>query len=154
MTDSGPAVRSVSRPARDAWTALRGLCETPPRRVGPSVAGWVGVSVELPGEVAWFLNLIGVNWPNVDEDQVRAFAGHVRDFANNVDGTHQAASSTIQQMGSAYSGGSYEQLVQTWARMSNDNMKELVEACHVVATALDVAADAIVAAKVAAVVEL
>jgi uncharacterized protein YukE len=85
---------------------------------------------------------------------VRAFAGHVRDFANNVDGTHQAASSTIQQMGSAYSGGSYEQLVQTWARMSNDHMQELVEACHVVATALDVAADAIVAAKVAAVVEL
>jgi uncharacterized protein YukE len=112
------------------------------------------VSIELPSEVVWFLNLIGVNWPNVDEDQVRAFAGHVRDFANSVDGTHQAASSTIQQMGSAYQGASYEQLVETWARMSNDHMKELVEACHVVATALDVAADAIVAAKVAAIAEL
>lgn len=112
------------------------------------------MSIELPGEVVWFLNLIGVQWPNVDEDQVRAFAGHVRDFANNVDGTHQAATSTIQQMGSAYTGSSYEQLVETWARMSNDHMRELVEACHVVATALDVAADAIVAAKVAAIGEL
>ncbi len=112
------------------------------------------MSVELPGEVVWFLNLIGVQWPNVDEDQVRAFAGHVRDFGNNIDGTHQAATSTIQQMGSAYTGNSYEQLVETWARMSNDHMRELVEACHVVATALDVAADAIVAAKVAAIAEL
>lgn len=112
------------------------------------------MSIELPGEVVWFLNLIGVQWPNVDEDQVRAFAGHVRDFANNVDGTHQAATSTVQQMGSAYTGSSYEQLVETWARMSNDHMKELVEACQVVATALDVAADAIVAAKVAAIAEL
>ncbi|MBS2963325.1 WXG100 family type VII secretion target [Actinocrinis puniceicyclus] len=112
------------------------------------------MSIELPGEVVWFLNLIGVQWPNVDEDQVRAFAGHVRDFATNLDSTHQAATSTIQQMSSAYTGNSYEQLVETWARMSNDHMKELVESCHVVATALDVAADAIVAAKVAAIAEL
>lgn len=112
------------------------------------------MSIELPSEVVWFLNLIGVQWPNVDEDQVRAFAGHVRDFGSNIDGTHQAATSTIQQMGSAYTGSSYEQLVETWARMSNDHMRELVEACHVVATALDVAADAIVAAKVAAIAEL
>ncbi len=104
--------------------------------------------------MVWFLNVIGVNWPNVDEDQVRAFAGHVRDFANNVDNTHQAASSTIQQMGSAYSGNSYEQLVETWARMSSDHMSELVTACHVVAEALDIAAEAIVAAKVAAIAEL
>lgn len=112
------------------------------------------MSIELPGEVVWFLNVIGVNWPNVDEDQVRAFAGHVRDFADKVDGTHQAATSTIQQMGLSYHGNSYEQLVATWARMSSDHMTELVDACHVVADALDVAADAIVAAKVAAIAEL
>ena len=111
------------------------------------------MSIELPGEVAWLLNVIGVNWPAIDEDQVRVFAGHVRDFAGNIDATHQAASSTIRQMGSAYSGSSYEQLVATWARMSNDHMRELVDACHTVATAVDVAADAIVAAKVAAIGE-
>lgn len=112
------------------------------------------MSIELPGEVVWFLSLIGVNWPNVNEDGVREFAGHVRAFANNIDGTHHAASSTIRQMGSAYSGSSYEQLVATWARMSNDHMRELVDACHTVATSVDVAADAIVAAKVAAIGEL
>ena len=112
------------------------------------------MSIELPSEVAWFLNLIGVPWPNIDEDQVRAFAGHVRDFAGNIDSAHQAATSTVQQMGAAYSGRSYEQLVETWARMSNDHMTELVDACHVVADALGVAADAIVAAKAAAIAEL
>ncbi|HEU5427573.1 MAG TPA: WXG100 family type VII secretion target [Actinocrinis sp.] len=112
------------------------------------------MGVELPGEVAWFLNLIGVPSPNVDEDQVRLFAQHVRTFAQNVDETHQVASSTIRQMSSAYQGSSYEQLVASWARMSNDHMCELVDACHIVATAVDVAADAIVAAKVAALGEL
>lgn len=113
-----------------------------------------GVSVELPGEVVWFLNLIGVSWPNVDEDQVRVFAGHVRGFAANIDGTHQAATSTVRQMTSAYSGSSYEQLVATWARMSISHMTQLVDACHAVATAVDVAADAIVAAKMATIGEL
>jgi uncharacterized protein YukE len=112
------------------------------------------LSVELPGEVVWFLSLVGVAWPMVNEDQVRVFAGHVRAFADSIDGTHQAASSTIRQMGSAYSGSSYEQLVATWARMTTGHMNELVDACHTVATAVDAAADAIVAAKLAAIGEL
>jgi uncharacterized protein YukE len=112
------------------------------------------MSINLPSQVVWFLNFIGVNWPDVDEDQVRAFAGHVKDFGNNLSSTHDAASSTIQQMSSAYSGQSYEQLVETWAQMSSSHMSELVTGCNVVSTALDVAADAIVAAKIAAIGEL
>lgn len=112
------------------------------------------MSIELPDQVVWLLNLIGVNWPNVDEDQVRLFGQHVRTFANNIDDTHQAASATISQMSEAYSGASYEQLVQTWGRMSKDHMTELVDTCHVTATALDGAADVIVGAKVAAIGEL
>lgn len=112
------------------------------------------MSIELPGQVVWLLNLIGVNWPNVDEDQVRLFAQHVRTFGNNISDTHQAASATISRMGEAYSGASYEQLVQTWGRMSHDHMTELLDACGVVATALDAAADVIVGAKAAAIGEL
>lgn len=134
------------------WVGGSGRLAEANRRL--SATGCVRVSVELPSEVAWFLNMIGVPWPNVDEDQVRAFAGHVRQFAGSVENTHQAATSTIQQMGSAYSGNSYEQLVSTWARMSNDHMTELVDACNVVAEALDLAADGIVGAKVAAIGEL
>jgi uncharacterized protein YukE len=112
------------------------------------------MSIELPGQVVWLLNLIGVNWPAVDEDQVRAFASHVRDFSNNISDTHQAATSTIQEMGQSYSGSSYEQLVESWGRMSQEHMTELTQACGVVATALDLAADGIVAAKMVAIGEL
>jgi uncharacterized protein YukE len=112
------------------------------------------VSINLPGQVVWFLNAIGVNWPAVDEDQVRFFAGHVRDFSSNIEDTHHAASSTINRMSESYSGRSYEELLATWARMSKDHMIELITACEVVATALDAAADAIVAAKLVAIGEL
>jgi hypothetical protein len=112
------------------------------------------VAIELPQPVVDFLQLIGVNWPNVNEDSVREFAAHTRDFAANIGSAHDAASATVQQMGEAYSGASYQQLVSTWARMSSDHMTELVDVCNVLAVALDVAADAIVAAKGVAIAEL
>lgn len=112
------------------------------------------MSIELPGGVADFLNLIGVAWPGVDEDQVRAFAGHVRAFAGNLADTHDAATATVRSMNAAYQGSSYERLVETWARMSTGHMRELIDGCHVVADAMGLAADAITAAKVAAIAEL
>jgi uncharacterized protein YukE len=118
------------------------------------VEGQAGVSIELPGEVTWFLGAVGILWPAIDEDQVRLLARHVRTFAQNIDTTHEAASSTIGQMSAAYQGSSYERLVATWARMSNEHMHELIDACRTVAAAVDVAADAIVAAKLAALGEL
>ena len=112
------------------------------------------MAIEPPGEVVSFLQFIGVNWPNVNEDKVREFAAHVREFAENVDGTHQDSTATIKRLGEAYQGASYEALLASWAQLSNSHMSELVQACHTVATGLDAAADVIVAMKVEAIAEL
>jgi uncharacterized protein YukE len=112
------------------------------------------MAIELPGEVVSFLQFIGVNWPNVNEDKVREFAAHVREFAENVDNTHQDSTATIKRLGEAYQGASYEALLASWAQLSNSHMSELVQACHTVATALDAAADVIVAMKTEAIAEL
>jgi uncharacterized protein YukE len=112
------------------------------------------MAIELPGEVVSFLQFIGVNWPNVNEDKVREFAAHVREFAENVDNTHQDSTATIKRLGEAYQGASYDALLAKWAQLSNSHMSELVQACHTVATGLDAAADVIVAMKVEAIAEL
>ncbi len=116
--------------------------------------GWRFVSIELPGPVVDFLSVIGINWPNVDEDKVREFAGHVRDFASNLDSAHQSATSTIHQMQESYQGSSYEQLVAAWSQMSSSHMQDLQDGAKVVTEALDIAADAIVGLKTAAIAEL
>ena len=112
------------------------------------------MAIELPGELVWVMNLLGLNWPQANEDKVREFAGHVRDFGTSVDSTHQAASDTIRKMGEHYQANSYEQLVATWSRMSDSHMTELVGACRVTAVALDLTADGIVAAKLSVITEL
>jgi uncharacterized protein YukE len=105
-------------------------------------------------EVVQLLNFIGVDWPMVNEDTVREVAGHVQEFADNIQQAHQNATDTIQKMGSAYQGASYELLVQRWAQMSSSHMTELVDGCRVVVEALHAAADFIVAQKGVAIAEL
>jgi uncharacterized protein YukE len=112
------------------------------------------VAIELPGPVVDVLQFFGINWPTINEDSVRELAGHVRQFAQNMDSVHQDASSTIQNMGQAYQGASYEALLDLWANKSSKHVQELTEACHVVAEALDAGAEAIVGMKVAAIGEL
>lgn len=112
------------------------------------------MAIEIPSEVAFFLNLIGIPYPDVNEDDVRALGRHVLDFAESVRSTHESATGVITDMGSVYSGDSYEALVASWGRMSASHMADLDAACKVVAGALDIAADVITAVKVVVLAEL
>ncbi|GAA2151371.1 hypothetical protein GCM10009760_46690 [Kitasatospora kazusensis] len=112
------------------------------------------MAIELPGEVVSFLQFFGINWPQVNEDKVREFASHVREFAQSLDSAHQDSTATVNQLGEAYQGASYEALLSKWAQLSNSHLAEMVQACHAVATALDVAAGVITAMKAEAIAEL
>ncbi|MEC3920269.1 WXG100-like domain-containing protein [Nocardia sp. CDC160] len=112
------------------------------------------MAVEIPHDVALFLNYAGVPYPDINEDQVRALGAHVRNFADGVASTHDTANRVIKDMGKVYSGYSYRALVAAWGRMSKSHMANLDAACHVVATALDTAAVVIKMTKIAVLDEL
>jgi uncharacterized protein YukE len=112
------------------------------------------VAIELPQPVVDFLQVIGINWPQVNEDKVREFATHVREFASNIEDTHGQVNSALQDVGQAYQGKSYDMLISKWAALSQNHMTELLDACKVVAVALEGAADAIIGLKVEAIAEL
>ncbi|MFD8249227.1 hypothetical protein [Nocardia sp. NPDC059691] len=112
------------------------------------------MAINIPSEVALFLNICGIPYPDINEDDVRALAGHVRTFAEQVRDTHDSATGVINQMGAFYSGESYQQLVATWAGMSATHMRQLDSACKLVGQALEVAATVITAVKIAVLAEL
>jgi uncharacterized protein YukE len=112
------------------------------------------MALDPPGEVVQLLNFIGVDWPMINEDAVREVAGFVKEFADDLQSSHRDATQAIHAMGVAYQGTSYDALVQGWADKSNTHMTALLDACRVVVTALEAAADFIVAQKVVAIGEL
>jgi hypothetical protein len=109
---------------------------------------------DLPGPVVTFLNVIGVPWPYLNEDEVRRFAVMVREFGQAVERTHQDASTAIENFAQAYQGAATRQMQSGWAELSERHTRELVEGCRVLAEALDLAADYIIAQKVEALAEL
>jgi uncharacterized protein YukE len=111
------------------------------------------VAIELPSEVAQLLNFIGIPWINVNEDKVREFATHVRQFASDISDTHQNAQATLQSLGTGYQGAAYEALMRMWGDKSS-HVSDLVEGCGILAGALDAGADFIEGQKIACIGEL
>jgi hypothetical protein len=112
------------------------------------------VSLDLPEELAWALNLIGLPWPTVEEDQLRAYATHLRSYATSLSETHGAAHASIGTLSASYSSPSYDVLAERWSHFSSQHVTGLVEACHTFGQALDVAADVVVGVKAAIIAAL
>jgi RHS repeat-associated protein len=113
------------------------------------------MGVVLPGWADELLDLIGVSWPNVDEDDYRQMADAMREFADDIkDGTataHQGIQALV-----ASSGGSLaaEALDAHWGKIRGKHLENLAECGRLAATALDGVAVVIEGAKAAAVVQL
>jgi hypothetical protein len=112
------------------------------------------VAVELPSEVAQFLDFIGIAWINVNEDKVRDFAAHVRQFAADLGDVHHDATATLASLGTGYTGAAYESLMQMWSNKSSAHLTDLIDGCAVLAGALEAAADFIAGQKAACLAEL
>lgn len=77
------------------------------------------MGIVLPGWADEILDIIGVSWPNVDEDDYREMADAMREFADDIDGganeAHQAAQGLV---GSAGGSLAVEALNAHWGKIN------------------------------------
>lgn len=111
------------------------------------------MSVELPNELVWVLNAIGVVWPNVDEDQLRQMADQFRQMASDLEDQHSGAIQAVEQMLGVNSGQSIEVFQALWNKVSGQHLKDLGEGIGVLAEAISIGADIIEGMKIAAIGE-
>ncbi|HWG22854.1 hypothetical protein, partial [Actinospica sp.] len=109
---------------------------------------------DLPGPLVNFLNVIGIEWPYINEDSISQFASLVREFGQAVERTHQDASDAVQKLAQAHQGASTQQMTSGWAELSTAHVNEIVEGAGIVADALDAWAAYIVVQKGLAVVQM
>ena len=106
------------------------------------------MSIELPNELVWVMNMLGLPWPQIDEDTLRQYATELRTFASSMTDTHGTAHARVGALSATNSGPSYEALVERWAQASSSHVHVLLDMCETCAVALEVAADGVIAAKV------
>ncbi|NKY13332.1 RHS repeat protein [Streptomyces somaliensis DSM 40738] len=107
----------------------------------------------IPEGVDTMLDVIGVGWPNVDEDAYRDMADALREFADDADDDAGTAYAHVQTLLSSGQSESLTALDDHWSKVQGKH-KDLAKAARLVAGALDRVADIIVARKIAAVGEL
>ncbi|MFH9689208.1 DUF6531 domain-containing protein [Streptomyces sp. NPDC017413] len=108
----------------------------------------------MPDWADTMLDLIGINWPNVDEDAYRDMADALREFADDVEDDGHLANQHVQRLLSSGSGEALDALNGHWGKVKNKHVKDLASGARTIAGALDNAATAIEAMKYAAIVHL
>ncbi|MFF2779167.1 RHS repeat-associated core domain-containing protein [Streptomyces sp. NPDC058052] len=107
----------------------------------------------IPEGVDTMLDVIGVGWPNVDEDAYRDMADALREFADDADDDAGTAFAHVQKLLATGQSESMTALDEHWSKVQAKH-KDLAKAARLVAGALDRVADLVVARKAAAVAEL
>jgi hypothetical protein len=104
------------------------------------------VSLELPGWVADAFNLVGLPWPGIDEDQLRAWARDLREYAAEIMSLSSRSKSAVAAVAAQDESAFARTLASEWDHY-HGVISDLREPTEVFASALDVAADAVVAQK-------
>lgn len=112
------------------------------------------MAVTVPDWADTLLDLVGVNWPNVDEDAYRDMADALREFADDLADDGQLANNHMERLLSSGHGEAMDALNEHWGKVKGKHLKDMVSAARTIAGALDMAAGAIEAMKWKAVAEL
>jgi collagen type III alpha len=111
------------------------------------------MSIMLPGDLAWVLNLCGFMWPNVDEDKLRACAATDRNLAASVN-TAQGHTNTAADIITTRNKGQTATAFGSHAKKVSVHLGNLKKAYEIAADALDAIADVVEGAKIAVIGQL
>lgn len=109
----------------------------------------------LPDDLVEVLDLVGVSWPNIDEDEVRGSAKDYRDLA---EGLRDVITEGNRACGHIVSGKSKGKTVQAidrrWGKLTTKDLATFIKALDDLADALDDCAGFIEGCKIACITEL
>jgi hypothetical protein len=114
------------------------------------------MSLTLPDDLTWVLNLLGFMWPEADEDKLRATAQAWREFGGNVTRIHQDARLAAAQVTADNSGQSIDAFDRYWHGVggSGGDFDRAKEAAEHMAIALDGMAMLVEGVKIAVIAQL
>ncbi len=78
----------------------------------------------LPGWMDEILDFIGINWPNVDEDDYREMADAMREFADNFEGHGAQAHQTVSRILASSEGWAVDSLQEYWGKVKEQYLHE------------------------------
>lgn len=109
----------------------------------------------LPNELIWVMDKLGLEWPDIDEDEVRKAAMYVRGYRDDMETLVQTADRRINgELAAAMTGQTGIAQVNGWNRNRSENVQQLLDVLGPAAVGIDIAADIVLALKVKVIVDV
>ncbi|KDA05428.1 hypothetical protein DC31_16890 [Microbacterium sp. CH12i] len=109
----------------------------------------------LPNELIWVMDKLGLEWPDIDEDEVRKAAVFVRTYHDDMETLVQAADGRINGViAAAMRGQTGEAHVTGWNRNRSENVQKLLDILPPAAVGIDIAAEIVLALKIKVIAEI
>lgn len=113
------------------------------------------MALNIPSELAFVLNLLGFDWPQLDEDEIHRAAHIVRQFRDDLEGTIEEVSTQVNDtVPAAFSANAAGSFTTGWNDAREAHMTQLVDILDPAATGIDLFADAVLALKLKVIAEL
>lgn len=115
----------------------------------------VAVGMMLPNELIWIMDKMGLEWPDIDEDEVHKAADLVRGYRDDMESIIQAVDSRVNgDLAAALQGNAGTAQVEGWNRNRSDNMQKLLDVLGPAATGIDIAGGIVLAMKIKVIAEV
>ncbi|MEU1230425.1 hypothetical protein, partial [Streptomyces sp. NPDC005828] len=88
------------------------------------------MAVTVPDWADTLLDLIGVAWPNVDEDAYREMADALREFADDLEDDGQLANNHFERLLSSGEGEAIDALDEHWQKVKGKHFKDIAGAAR------------------------
>ncbi|WP_434810900.1 hypothetical protein [Microbacterium sp. bgisy189] len=109
----------------------------------------------LPNDLVWVMDKLGLEWPDIDEDEVRKGADYVRTYRDDLETLVQTADRKINgDIANAMRGQLGPAHVEAWNRNRSENVQQLIDLLGPASQGMDIAADIVLALKIKVIAEV
>ncbi len=112
------------------------------------------MSIQLPGFLSEVLGLVGVKWPDIEEDDLRSVGTLLDQLTGNVRDHRDSVTGQLQATGSMTSATSFDALVEHWSQVGHGPLESSLGVIEDISQGLHIAADLVVVCKVGVIGEL
>lgn len=113
------------------------------------------MALTIPSELVFVLDMLGFEWPELDEDEIHRGAHIIRQFSDDIQGSMADVGTRVtSDVPNAMTARAADSYASAWDDSSASNMSEFVEILDTAATGVDLAGDAVLALKLKVIAEL
>ncbi|MFD7232138.1 nucleic acid/nucleotide deaminase domain-containing protein [Streptomyces sp. NPDC059881] len=108
------------------------------------------MGMTLPDDLVEVLDLVGVDWPRIDEDEVKSSAKDYRNLAEGIrDAVKEGNNACSHIVAGKSKGATVTAIDRRWGKLTTRDLATFAKGCDDLAGALDECADLIVGCKIA-----